>query len=114
MPDPRGRRRSPARLVAPLALVLCAGALAIVVFSSPAVDGGETAGQSTSERPTNTRPAKTDRQSRRRRRNYTVKTGDTLGGIAEKTGVTVERLLALNPDLDPQALVAGQKIKLRE
>ncbi len=43
-----------------------------------------------------------------------MKTGDTLGAIAEKTGVTVERLQTLNPDLDPQALLSGQKIKLRE
>jgi LysM repeat protein len=114
MPDHRGRRRSPARLLAPLALLLCAGAFAIVVFSSPAVDGGETAGQTTSERTTTSAPKKTERQSRRKRRNYTVKAGDTLGAIAEKTGVTVERLLVLNPQLDPQALVAGQRIKLRE
>ena len=45
---------------------------------------------------------------------YVVKTGDTLGSIAEKTGVTVEKLQELNPELDPQALVSGQKIKLRE
>ncbi len=43
-----------------------------------------------------------------------MKTGDTLGAIAEKTGLDVETLLTLNPDLDPQALVSGQKIKLRE
>ena len=49
-----------------------------------------------------------------RRSTYTVKTGDTLGGIAEKTGVTVERLQELNPELDPQALLSGQKINLRE
>ena len=48
------------------------------------------------------------------RARYTIKTGDTLGAIAEKTGVPVERLEELNPELDPQALVAGQRIKLRE
>ena len=86
----------------------------MVVLSSPAVDGDETAGPTTSERTTTTPPAKTQRQSRRKRRNYTVKAGDTLGAIAEKTGVSVERLLVLNPELDPQALVAGQRIRLRE
>ena len=44
---------------------------------------------------------------------YTVKAGDTLGGIAAKTGVSLSRIQELNPDLDPQALVSGQKIKLR-
>jgi LysM repeat protein len=43
-----------------------------------------------------------------------VKPGDTLGGIGQKTGVDVETLQSLNPSLDPQALVSGQKIKLRE
>ncbi len=45
---------------------------------------------------------------------YIVKEGDTLASIAEKTGKTVEELQELNPELDPQALVSGQKIKLRE
>jgi LysM repeat protein len=114
MPDHRGRRRSPARLLAPVALLVCGVAIASVVFSSPAVDGDETGGTATTERTTTSAPERTDRQARRRRRNYTVKTGDTLGTIAEKTGVSVERLLVLNPELDPQALVAGQRIKLRE
>jgi len=42
-----------------------------------------------------------------------VKTGDTLAGISQRTGVPLERLQALNPNLDPQALVSGQRIKLR-
>lgn len=45
---------------------------------------------------------------------YRVQTGDTLAGIAQKTGVSVEQLQELNPGLDPQALVSGQRIKLRE
>jgi Tfp pilus assembly protein FimV len=114
MPDHRGRRRSPARLIAPVALLVCAVALAMVVFSSPAVDGDDSGGTATTERTTTNPAAQTDRQARRRRRNYTVKAGDTLGAIAEQTGVSVERLLVLNPELDPQALVAGQRIKLRE
>jgi LysM repeat protein len=114
MPDQRGRRRSPARLIAPVALLVCAVALATVVFSSPAVDGDDSGGTATTERTTTNAPAQNDRQARRRRRNYTVKAGDTLGAIAEQTGVSVERLLVLNPELDPQALVAGQRIRLRE
>lgn len=44
---------------------------------------------------------------------YVVQTGDTLGSIAAKTGVSVNKLQQLNPHLDPQALVSGQRIKLR-
>jgi LysM repeat protein len=45
---------------------------------------------------------------------YTVKTGDTLEGISSKTGIDVDELLALNPDLDPQALTPGSKLTLTE
>ena len=44
---------------------------------------------------------------------YVVKSGDTLGSISEKVGVSVERLQELNPNLDQFSLVAGQKIKIR-
>jgi LysM repeat protein len=44
---------------------------------------------------------------------YVVEPGDTLSGIAEKTGVPIERIMRRNPDLDPRVLNAGQVIKLR-
>ena len=53
-------------------------------------------------------------RKRRSRTVYTVKQGDTLGEISSKTGVDVETLEELNPELDPVALTPGQKIKLRE
>ena len=34
-------------------------------------------------------------------------------GGGESTGVGVEQLQELNPQLDPQALVSGQKLKIR-
>jgi len=47
-------------------------------------------------------------------RTYTVRAGDNLGTIAERTGVSVEELQELNPTVDPQALTVGQRIKLAE
>jgi serine/threonine protein kinase len=44
---------------------------------------------------------------------YVVKVGDTLGSIAQKTGVPVTRLQALNPGLDQFSLVAGQRVKIK-
>jgi LysM repeat protein len=44
---------------------------------------------------------------------YTVETGDTLTAIAHKTGVSVAEILALNPEVDPQILIAGQTLKLK-
>ena len=45
---------------------------------------------------------------------YTVRPGDTLGSIAEDTGVSLDRLQELNPQLDPQTIRTGQRINLRE
>ena len=111
-------RSSLARLLAPLALIVSIVAVLAVVLGSGVVgkgdEGAETAG-------TRDAPAATERTTRRERRRerreaatYTIKANDTLGGIAEANGTTVERLQELNPQLDPQGLVAGQKIKLRE
>jgi LysM repeat protein len=46
-------------------------------------------------------------------RTYTVQSGDTLGGIAAKTGTTVARLEQLNPGIDPTALRVGEKIRVQ-
>ena len=45
-------------------------------------------------------------------RTYTVQPGDILSTIAEEQGVTVERILELNPDIDPQSLQAGDELDL--
>ncbi len=44
---------------------------------------------------------------------YTIRRGDTLGVIAERLGTTVERLLAVNENLDPENLQVGQVICIR-
>jgi LysM repeat protein len=112
MPE-RTRRTRLARLFAPLALLLCTGALVVVISSSNVIGDGNGGGEQTSERTTATSQKREQRGRRTNRAHYTVKSGDTLGAIAERTGVPIERIQQLNPDLDPQALVAGQRIKLR-
>jgi LysM repeat protein len=44
---------------------------------------------------------------------YRVKNGDSLGKIAEQHHVTVAQIERLNPNIDPQALHAGQHLHLR-
>jgi hypothetical protein len=44
---------------------------------------------------------------------YVVKSGDTLISIAHENGVSVARIEVLNPEVDPQILIAGEKLKLR-
>jgi LysM domain. len=44
---------------------------------------------------------------------WIVRSGDTLGSISLKTGIDVTTLQTLNPDIDPQTLLEGQRIALR-
>jgi len=110
-------RLSFARLLAPLALIAFTVAVLAVVMGSGVVgddssskETGATGVTATTERTTTAGQKK----KRRTPATYTIKANDTLSAIAIKNGTTVARLLELNPELDPQGLVAGQTIKLRE
>lgn len=122
---PERTTRSPARYLAPLALIGFVFVFFVVVTGSAVEgdgnDGGDTAGETRERERANERDGgsedtgTTETTTRRRApRTYTIKAGDTLGAISEQTGVPLERLQELNPELDPQAMVAGQRIKLRE
>lgn len=43
---------------------------------------------------------------------YSVRSGDTLGTIADRFGTTVDQLLVLNPGIDPRALRVGQSLRV--
>jgi LysM repeat protein len=43
---------------------------------------------------------------------WTVRPGDTLTEISAKTGVSIDRLEAYNPNTDPQSLLPGKRLLL--
>lgn len=43
---------------------------------------------------------------------YTIQQGDTLYGIAQSFGVTVDAIIAFNGIADPDAIEAGQKLAI--
>jgi LysM repeat protein len=108
--------RSPARFLAPLALVAFAVALFAVV-SSNLSDDEDPPGARGASQPAQATPGPNGKSGEKKRkrppRSYTVKAGDTPSGIAEKNDVPLDRIFELNPDLDPQTLTPGTKIKLR-
>src|SRR5918999_254115 len=104
-------RRSPARLIAPVALVASLAPIALVVSNSTGTDddGGDGGNPPRTAEPR--QPQQGGQQRRRPQRTfYRVRLNDTLGLIAEQTGVPVEQLEALNPELDPQNQIVGQRI----
>jgi LysM repeat protein len=100
--------RNSARLAAPLALLAAAIGVVVVVQASGSGSGSSDA--PTATRTTVTQPARRERAPAAKA--YVVKAGDTLTVIAEKTGVSLETIQRLNPDVDPQALQTGQRLKL--
>ena len=97
------------RILAPLALIACGIALALLISS--ALPSGDGRGGDEAERK--------DRKEHVEKPEvtsdtYVVQPGDTLTGVADKSGVSLARLERLNPDIDPQTLNAGQVINLRE
>lgn len=110
--------RSPARWLAPLALLGSVAAIMIVISSSssgsdepqataPGIAGSTTTSDTATTDTTETTPNSGGRRS------YTVEEGDTLSAIADKTGVPLDVIEELNPKIDAQTLRAGQRIKLR-
>jgi len=104
--------RNPARFLAPIALIAFAFALYSVVKDDEAPTGSTPASQSATPTPSATATKKKKKSSKPK--TYTVKAGDTASAIAEKAGVDLETLMALNPELDPATLSPGQKIRLEE
>ena len=120
----------PSRWLAPLALIAAIAAVGLVVSGTMGDEEPDQRSNGASqERPREERGS-TDRErpgsdetdtgtetsttAQPTRRTYTVRPGDTLALIAERTGVPVETLLELNPGIDPNSLTVGERVKLRE
>ncbi len=101
-----------ARLMAPLALVGCAVALYVVIDRSLGPDAESSATPNRAGQSTAAEGNGTSRKARRRKR-YTVRSGDTASSIAEKTGVPLSQIEELNPEIDPRTLSPGTRLKLR-
>jgi LysM repeat protein len=105
------RRRSLGRWLAPLALITCVVAVYAVVDNTLLKDDTPSNGGTSTQQ---AKPAKKTATSKkaRKRRMYTVKSGDTLSAIAVKTGVSLDTIQRLNPKLDADTLHAGQRVRL--
>lgn len=103
------RSTAPARALATIALIV--GFVVFIVVISASLGGSGDSKKATSSgevtRKSNKAKGKTKAAA------YVVQNGDTLTSIARKTGLSVTRLQELNPSVDPQILISGEKLKLR-
>jgi len=122
------RTSTAARILAPLAFLAAVTVLVLLVRSAldpepvastePVATDPETAPPAETEEPAEeepgpatepppeTEPAGPDATY------YEIRSGDTLESIAQDHGTTVERLLELNPGIDPVALTVGERIRI--
>jgi LysM repeat protein len=95
-----------------LALAALAGAIvAIIVVVSNTHLHSNSDNKSGQKSQTHTEQQK---KPRTKAKVYVVQSGDTLTSIAHKTGIPVAEIQALNPEVDPQILIAGETLKLQK
>jgi LysM repeat protein len=102
------RSSAPARIAAVTALAIAA--IVVIVAVGGALGGGDSGSSK------HWQAAKSEHKTAEKRHapaTYEVQSGDTLISIAHRTGVPVGEIEALNPQVDPQILIAGETLKLR-
>jgi len=104
--------RKVARWLAPLALVAVIAAVYLVVHKTIAPKHKAPPAPSRVVVTSATKKSGTRVGTFRRRGVYVVKPGDSLSAIAVKMKMSVAELENLNPKVNPNALQAGQRLKL--
>jgi LysM repeat protein len=99
-----------ARFIALAALAAAVVALIVVASNTDLHSDSGKGGAHKSQAHNEQKPKK----QRTKAKTYTVQSGDTLISIAHKTGVPVAEIQTLNPEVDPQILVAGEVLKLQK
>ena len=98
-----------------IALAAIAAAVVAVVVVAKNTDLHSDSGNKGGAHKSQTQKQKQQQKKpRTKAKTYEVQSGDTLTSIAHKTGVPVAELQALNPEVDPQILVAGEVLKLQK
>jgi hypothetical protein len=100
------------------ARVLAVATIVVALVAVLAVIGGALGGDGSGGSGGHGHRSKAARHARQQQREdipatYEVKDGDTLISIAHRNGVTVHRIEVLNPEVDPQILIAGETLKLK-
>ena len=99
-----------ARVAAVSALALAVLVVVVSIADSGGGSGGDDGGDDTEQ----TQAGGPSREGQRAidRGVWIVGEGDSLTSISEKTGIDLDVLLELNPDVDPQRLGKGQRVAL--
>ena len=104
----KNKRNWLARFLALVALIAAIVAIIVVASNTHLHSSSDHKGKQTQTH------KKQQKKPRTTKKTYTVQSGDTLTSISQKTGIPVAELQALNPEVDPQILIAGETLKLQK
>jgi hypothetical protein len=102
----------PNQIIRAFAVLALIAALVLVVFVVATSGGGSGGGGGGDAQKSKSSISKAGRRALHKGV-WIVRPGDTLGAISLETGIDPDALLQLNPDVDPHALLEGQRIALR-
>jgi LysM repeat protein len=104
-----------ARLLALIALIAAIAGVYVIVHET-LTKKKDTVTQTSSSSTTTTGQSRAQAKAHHefaKAKYYSVRSGDSLSSIAAKTGVSLGTIESLNPNVDPNALQTGQRLKLR-
>jgi LysM repeat protein len=101
-----------ARFLALVALIAAVVAIVVVINNTHLHNHSDKGDSTTTSH--EKQHKKQPKKPRTKAKTYEVQSGDTLTSIAQKTGVPVAEIQALNPEVDPQTLIAGEVLKLQK
>jgi LysM repeat protein len=107
MPERSGRRWNPARFLAPIALI------AVIAGTYVVVEKGLSSKPHVVSRSPSVAHLTRSQRKYARKKFYAVQVGDSLTRVASRTGVPVGTIESLNPNVDPNSLQPGQRLRLR-
>jgi LysM repeat protein len=113
MVDRTPGRRSAARYLVPIALAATIASTAVIVMHALHSGRGSARVATRAHHSSHPPPRPPGGGTHVGPTSYIVRSGDTLGLIASKFGVSVAQIVQLNPNLNPNALQVGQRVRLR-
>jgi LysM repeat protein len=105
--------RNPARYIAPLALAAAVIAAYLIVHHALVPKHTSTSTTTVQTTSTVAHHHGNGRKAPSKAKFYIVKPGDSLSGIAAKTGVSIATIESLNRHINPNALQPSQSLRLR-
>lgn len=99
-----------ARILAPLALVVVAAAVVLLVTGN--LDGSDGKRKGDRERTASTEGCNPEAEGAVENGYFVIEPGEDLSVVADRTCIPIDELIELNPNLDPQLIQVGSCVDL--